>query len=83
MHQRHAPRGRLGSDGKLHEAAELAIELLSPGEKNERRGGEAKRKLYPRRGGQECDWRRRRGEIYRRGDWLEMAAELLEGHTVY
>jgi Uma2 family endonuclease len=61
----------LGSDGKLHSAPELIIEVLSPGERNERRDREAKLKLYSRRGVQEywiINWRLRHLEIYRRED---------------
>jgi Uma2 family endonuclease len=59
----------LGSDGKIHGAPELVIEVLSPGSKNERRDREAKLKLYSRRGVGEywiVDWPKRLIEIYRR-----------------
>ncbi len=58
----------LASDGKLHTAPELVVEILSPGLTNERRDREAKLKLYWRRGVQEywiVDWRRRGIEVYR------------------
>ena len=61
----------LGPDGKLHGAPELIIEVLSPGEVNEKRDREAKLKLYSRRGVEEywiIDWRRRQVEIFRRED---------------
>jgi Uma2 family endonuclease len=59
----------LREDGKLHEAPELIIEVLSPGLSNEKRDRDAKLKLYSRRGVDEywvVDWRRGRVEIYRR-----------------
>jgi Uma2 family endonuclease len=40
----------LGEDGKLHGAPELVVEVVSPGEKNERRDREAKLFLYSRHG---------------------------------
>jgi Uma2 family endonuclease len=59
----------LQPDGKLHEAPELAIEVLSPGPTNERRDREIKLKLYSRRGILEywiVDWQKRRLDVYRR-----------------
>jgi Uma2 family endonuclease len=59
----------LQKDGKLHAAPDLAVEVLSPGAKNEQRDREAKRKLYSRRGVREywiVDWRRQEIEVYRR-----------------
>ena len=59
----------LQSDGKLHSAPELAIEVLSPGSTNERRDRETKLKLYSRRGVLEywvVDWRKHCLEVYRR-----------------
>lgn len=59
----------LEEDGKLHEAPELAVEILSPGKRNEERDKEAKLKLYSRRGVDEywiVDWRKRAVEVYRR-----------------
>jgi Uma2 family endonuclease len=61
----------LGEDGKLHGAPELVVEVLSPGNTNERRDREAKLKLYSRRGVQEywiVDWMKRQIEVYRRED---------------
>jgi Uma2 family endonuclease len=58
----------LAADGKLHAAPELVVEVLSPGEKQERRDREVKRKLYSRRGVEEywiVDWRSRAVEVYR------------------
>jgi len=59
----------LQSDGKLHSAPELAVEVLSPGSTNERRDRETKLKLYSRRGVLEywvVDWRKHCLEVYRR-----------------
>lgn len=59
----------LQSDGKLHAAPELAVEILSPGSQNEQRDREFKLKLYSRRGVKEywiVDWRTRTIEVYRR-----------------
>jgi Uma2 family endonuclease len=59
----------LQSDGKLHSAPELAIEILSPGPANERRDREVKLKLYSRRGVLEywvVNWQERSVEIYQR-----------------
>lgn len=75
--------GALQPDGKLHDAPELAIEVLSPGGKNERRDREIKLKLYSRHGVLEywvVDWQKRRIEVYRRRQAiLELAATLYEG----
>jgi Uma2 family endonuclease len=59
----------LGQDGKLYDAPEIVVEVLSPGSKNERRDRETKLKLYARRGVQEywiVDWRKRQIEVFRR-----------------
>lgn len=56
-------------DGKFHSAPELVVEVLSPGEINERRDRETKLKLYSRRGALEywiVNWRTRQIEVYRR-----------------
>jgi Uma2 family endonuclease len=61
----------LGSDGKLHSAPDLMVELLSPGSRNIRRDREAKLALYSRWGVLEywlVDWPTRRIEVYRRRD---------------
>src|SRR5207248_4378942 len=72
----------LQSDGKLHDAPELAVEILSPGSTNERRDRELKLKLYSRRGVLEywvVDWRKHRLEVYRRLEAaLVLAATLYE-----
>ena len=56
-------------DGHLHSAPELVVEVLSPGEINERWDRETKRKLYSRPGVLEywiANWRTRQIEVYRR-----------------
>lgn len=59
----------LEADGKLHDAPELVVEVLSPGSANERRDREAKLQLYSRRGVTEywiVDWMLRCIDVYRR-----------------
>ncbi len=59
----------LQDDGKLHDAPELVVEVLSPGSTNESRDREVKRKLYSRRGVVEywiISWPKRQVEVYRR-----------------
>jgi Uma2 family endonuclease len=66
-HQRLA--SALEPDGKLHSAPELVVEVLSPGDINERRDRETKLKLYSRRGALEywiINWRTRQIEVFRR-----------------
>ena len=86
-------RAAVGSDEKLHEAPDLIVEVLSPGEANARRDRETKLKLYSRRGVGEywiVDVDERSVEQYRRvdgdlelaatcgaGDWIE--SQLLPG----
>lgn len=76
----------LESDGKLHYAPELVIEVLSFTGTNERRDREAKLKLYSRRDVSEywlLDWRKKQVEIYRRqGKALEHFATLDEDETL-
>lgn len=76
----------LESDGKLHYAPELVIEVLSFTGTNERRDREAKLKLYSRRDVSEywlLDWRTKQVEIYRRdGKALEHFATLNEDETL-
>lgn len=70
----------LTGDGKLHEAPELVIEVLSPGHDNERRDREIKLALYSRRGVLEywlIDWRTRSVEVYRRQGADLRAREIL------
>jgi len=75
-----------GSDGKLHAAPELIVEVLSPGVANEKRDRDIKLKLYSRRGVSEywiVDWRQKRVEVFRREDArLTLAATLLESDTL-
>ncbi|HWX39861.1 MAG TPA: Uma2 family endonuclease [Blastocatellia bacterium] len=72
----------LSQDGKLHDAPELVVEVLSPGEANERRDRETKLKLYSRRGVEEywvADWRARSVEVYRReGQQLRLTTTLYD-----
>ena len=59
----------LDDAGHLTGAPELVVEVLSPGEENERRDREVKLKLYSLRGVQEywvVDWRLQQIEVYRR-----------------
>lgn len=59
----------LDDAGHLTGAPELVVEVLSPGEENERRDREVKLKLYSVRGVQEywvVDWRLQQVEVYRR-----------------
>ena len=76
----------LGPDGKLHAAAELIVEVLSPGATNEKRDRDAKLKLYSRRGVDEywiVDWRQRRIEVFRRKDArLLLVATLSESDSL-
>jgi Uma2 family endonuclease len=73
----------LGSDGKLHSAPDLIIEVLSPGAKNERRDREAKMGLYSRRSVREywiLDWRLQSIEVFRsKNDELAPVAVLVKG----
>jgi len=64
-------KAALHKDGKLHNAPELVVEVLSPGSDNERRDREVKLKLYSRRNVKEywvVNWQERTLEIYRRED---------------
>lgn len=74
------------SDGKLHAAPELVIEVLSFGGRNEARDKELKLGLYARRGVQEywiLDWRARQVAVYRRHDAaLRIAATLFAEDTL-
>ena len=76
----------LSADGKLHVAPELVVEVLSPGDTNQRRDREAKLKLYSRRGVSEywiVDWQLRRIEVYRRDRaQLALAITLQEGDFI-
>jgi Uma2 family endonuclease len=76
----------LGSDGKLHGAPKLVIEVLSPGPSNEQRDRETKLKLYSRRAVDEywiVDWTQRRIEVFRREKGqLQPTATLLESEIL-
>lgn len=59
----------LDDAGHLTAAPELVVEVLSPGEENERRDKQAKLKLYASQGVREywiVDWRLQQIQIYRR-----------------
>ncbi|WP_414576071.1 Uma2 family endonuclease [Anabaena sp. CCY 9402-a] len=59
----------LDEAGHLTAAPELVIEVLSPGNENEKRDRELKLKLYSTRGVREywiVDWRKQQLEVYRR-----------------
>jgi len=76
----------LKSDGKLHDAPELVIEVLSPGRANEKRDREAKLGLYSRRGVNEywiVSWQKRTVDVYRRDESaLKLAGNLAETDTL-
>jgi len=76
----------LHEDGKIHDAPELVIEVLSPGFANEKRDRDAKLKLYSRRGVDEywiVDWLLRSVEVYRRENAaLHLMATLRESDTL-
>ncbi|MFP4006433.1 MAG: Uma2 family endonuclease [Spirulinaceae cyanobacterium] len=69
--------------GHLVVAPEIVIEILSPGEINEQRDKEVKRKLYSLYGVQEywvADWRLKTIAVYRRNEaQLQQVCTLLEG----
>ncbi len=71
----------LAADGKLYGAPDLAVEILSPGAKNEQGDREAKLRAYSLYGVREywiVNWQRREVQVYRR----EHAALTLVG-TLY
>lgn len=83
----HARRATaLGTDGHLHAAPELVIEVLSPGVTNERCDREAKLKLYSRHGVLEywiVGWRTQQVEVHRRQDLaLRLVATLYPADTL-
>ena len=71
----------LGEDGKLHDAPDLAVEVLSPGTTNTRRDREVKLRLYSLRGVREywiVDWPAKSLQIYRHSAGaLKLVATLL------
>lgn len=73
----------LGSDGRLHAAPDLVVELLSSGWSDEHRDRVKKLDCYSRRGAGEywiVDWRERLIEPHRRrGSMLRPAGTLREG----
>ncbi|HEY9655607.1 MAG TPA: Uma2 family endonuclease [Crinalium sp.] len=63
----------LDEAGHLTGAPELVVEVLSPGNENERRDRELKLKLYSERGVQEywiIDWQKQQVEVYHRAQVL-------------
>lgn len=59
----------LGENGKLTDAPDLVVEVISPGWQNETRDRDTKLKLYSRRGVREywiVDWQKQRVEVFRR-----------------
>jgi Uma2 family endonuclease len=76
----------LGPDGKLHDAPDLAIEILSPGKANEERDRDKKLALYSRHSIPEywiVDWRAETVEVYRRTDeQLQLAETLKSGDEI-
>jgi Uma2 family endonuclease len=59
----------LGENGKLSDAPDLVVEVVSPGWQNETRDRDTKLKLYSRRGVREywiVDWQKKRVEVFRR-----------------
>ncbi|MGH2521681.1 MAG: Uma2 family endonuclease [Anaerolineales bacterium] len=59
----------LGEDGKLHDAPDLVVEVLSPGPTNIQRDRDTKRRLYSARGVREywvVDWQLKSLQVYRR-----------------
>jgi Uma2 family endonuclease len=77
----------LGRDGKLHNAPELVIEILSPGKANEERDREKKLTLYSRYDVQEywiADWRAATVEIYRQDQGeLHLVETLTSGDELH
>ena len=74
-------KAALHKDGKLHNAPELVVEVLSPGSDNERRDREVKLKLYSRRNVKEywvVNWQERTLEVYRREDAVLTLQKTLE-----
>jgi Uma2 family endonuclease len=76
----------LGDDGRLYGAPDLAVEVLSPGPKNERRDRETKLALYSQQGVREywlVDWQQRSLAAYRREQAaLRLTATLYEADTL-
>lgn len=73
----------LDEAGHLRIAPDLVIEVLSPGNANERRDRELKLRLYSREGVREywiADWRDHSVQVYRRnGVALDLVATLRDG----
>jgi Uma2 family endonuclease len=73
----------LNENGKLYDAPDLVVEVLSPGRQNEERDRKTKLDLYSRRGVLEywlVDWRARSIQVYRsEGGRLVLSTTLQEG----
>lgn len=73
-------------DGKLHDAPDLMVEVLSPGARNQQRDLELKLDLYSRYGVREywiADWRDRTLQVYRRTNaHLARVSTLLAENTL-
>jgi Uma2 family endonuclease len=70
------------AQGHLRAAPELVVEVLSPGELNERRDRDLKLRLYSRQGVHEywiVDWRARTVRVYRRGQAALRLVATLDG----
>lgn len=76
----------LDQAGHLTVAPDLVVEILSPGEQNQRRDQEIKLKLYSRQGVQEywiISWQLQTVQIYRRQQaQLQMVSTLLMGDSL-
>ncbi|NET65908.1 MAG: Uma2 family endonuclease [Moorea sp. SIO1G6] len=76
----------LDESGHLTGAPELAVEVLSASQQDQRRDREAKLKLYSSRGVKEywiADWRSRKLEVYRReNSQLKLVATLFSQDTL-
>jgi len=78
-------RSALGDDGKLHQAPELIVEVMSEGKENELRDREIKLALYSRYQVVEywlADWRARSLDIYRRQPSRLTRAETIFGDQI-
>ena len=76
----------LGEDGKLHDAPDLVVEVLSPGSTNTRRDRESKLQLYSVRAVREywiVDWPAKSLQVFRRqAAALKLAATLVVGDEI-
>jgi Uma2 family endonuclease len=76
----------LDESGHFIVAPEIMVEILSPGERNEQRDREVKRKLYSLHGVLEywiVNWQMKSVEVYRRSEaQLRLTSTLLAGDTL-